>query len=167
MGVDSTSSAVLPVLQIPPTFNPLVLLMSTFCILSLQEYEFLSIAYQHAKTSSIKKKKTLLLCLPHIPPPALPSFLSPSEPNPAGSPNGQTRHVLEAPKGEATLQRSRVRGTWVAQSVKRLALVQVVISQFLSSSPASGSLLSVQSPLWILCLSLSLCPSAALSLKHK
>ena len=33
-------------------------------------------------------------------------------------------------------------GTWVAQSVKHLTLAQVMISQFLSSSPASGSVLN-------------------------
>ena len=37
------------------------------------------------------------------------------------------------------------RGTWVAQSVKRLALAQVMISWSVSSSPASGSVLTAQS----------------------
>ena len=36
-------------------------------------------------------------------------------------------------------------GAWVAQSVKRPALAQVMISRFLSSSPASGSGLTAQS----------------------
>ena len=31
------------------------------------------------------------------------------------------------------------RGTWVAQSVERLTSTQVMISQFVTSSPASGS----------------------------
>ena len=44
----------------------------------------------------------------------------------------------------------------LAQSVKCLTLVQVMISQFLSLSPTSGSLLPAQSPLQILCLPLSL-----------
>ena len=53
-------------------------------------------------------------------------------------------------------------GAWVAQSVARLALAQVMILQFVSSSPASDSVLTAQSlkaasdsvsP------SLSLCPS--------
>ena len=45
-------------------------------------------------------------------------------------------------------------GTWVAQSVEYLTSAQVMISQFMSSSPASGSLLSAQSLLWNLCLPL-------------
>ena len=53
------------------------------------------------------------------------------------------------------------RGMWsqepeVAQSVEHHTLAQVMISRFVSSSPALGSLLSVQSPLLILCLPLSL-----------
>ena len=67
-------------------------------------------------------------------------------------------------KGELT------RGTWVAQSVKRLTSTQVVISWSVSSSPASGSVLTAQSlepashsvspslsapPPFMLCLSLS------------
>ena len=36
-------------------------------------------------------------------------------------------------------------GAWVAQSVKRPALAQVMISHFMSSSPASGSVLTAQS----------------------
>ena len=38
-------------------------------------------------------------------------------------------------------------GTWVAQSVKRSTLAQVMISRFVGLSPASVSLLSVQSRL--------------------
>ena len=34
-----------------------------------------------------------------------------------------------------------VRGAWVAQSVGRLTSAQVMISQFVSSSPVSGSVL--------------------------
>ena len=37
------------------------------------------------------------------------------------------------------------RGTWVAQWVKRLTLAQVMISQFMSSSPVSGSVMTAQS----------------------
>ena len=37
------------------------------------------------------------------------------------------------------------RGAWVAQSVRRPTSAQVVISQFMSSSPASGSVLTAQS----------------------
>ena len=36
-------------------------------------------------------------------------------------------------------------GTWVAQLVKRLTLAQVMISQFVGLSPASGSVLTAQS----------------------
>ena len=36
-------------------------------------------------------------------------------------------------------------GTWVAQLVKRLTLAQVMISWFMSSSPASGSVLTAHS----------------------
>ena len=36
-------------------------------------------------------------------------------------------------------------GTWMAQLVKRLPLAQVKISQFVGSSPASGSVLTAQS----------------------
>ena len=51
-----------------------------------------------------------------------------------------------------------VRGTWVAQSVGRPTSSQVMISQFVSSSPVLGSVLTAQSLelLWILCLPLSL-----------
>ena len=38
-----------------------------------------------------------------------------------------------------------MRGAWVAQSVRRLASAHVVISRFVSSSPASGSVLTAQS----------------------
>ena len=37
------------------------------------------------------------------------------------------------------------RGTWVAQSVKCPTSAQVTISRFVSSSPASGSVLTAQS----------------------
>ena len=54
----------------------------------------------------------------------------------------------------------------MAQSVKRVTSAQVMISWLVSSSPASGFLLSVQSPLSVLCplLSLPLPCSLALSL---
>ena len=64
-------------------------------------------------------------------------------------------------------------GAWVAQSVKRLTSARVLISRFVSSSPVSGSVLSAQGLLRILCLPNSLCPSLAhalsllLSLKKK
>ena len=70
---------------------------------------------------------------------------------------------------------TKIRGAWVAQSVECPAAAQVMISWFVSSSPASGSVLTAQSLelLWILCLLLSLhlplsCSvSFSLSLKHK
>ena len=37
------------------------------------------------------------------------------------------------------------RGTWVAQSVGRGTLAQVMISQFMGSSPSSGSVLTARS----------------------
>ena len=43
------------------------------------------------------------------------------------------------------LLRSHLRGAWVAQSIKRLTSAQVVISRSVSSSPASGSVLTAQS----------------------
>ena len=61
-------------------------------------------------------------------------------------------------------------GTWVAQSVERPTSAQVTMSQFMSSSPASGSVLTARSlepvsysvspslssnPLFMLCLCLS------------
>ena len=38
-----------------------------------------------------------------------------------------------------------LRGTWVAQLVKHLTSAQDMISQFMGSSPASGSVLTAQS----------------------
>ena len=46
-------------------------------------------------------------------------------------------------------------GASVVQSIEPLTPAQVMISQFVSSSPTSGSLLSAQSPLQILCPPLS------------
>ena len=42
-------------------------------------------------------------------------------------------------------QSARVRGAWVAQSVERPTSAQVMISQLVSSSPASDSVLKAQS----------------------
>ena len=55
-------------------------------------------------------------------------------------------------------------GTWLAQSVKCPTSGEVMISQFVSSSPASGSVLTAQSlepASDSVSLSLSLCPSPA------
>ena len=59
----------------------------------------------------------------------------------------------------------KYRGTWVAQSVRRLTSVQVMISQFVSSRPILDCLLSEKSPLGILCPPLSAPPPLSLSLK--
>ena len=44
-----------------------------------------------------------------------------------------------------TLYKSDFRGAWAAQSVERPTSAQVMISQLVSSSPASGSVLPAQS----------------------
>ena len=54
-----------------------------------------------------------------------------------------------------------MRGTWVAQLVERPTSAQVMISQFVSLSPVSGSVLTAQSLELAsdsVCVSLSLCP---------
>ena len=60
----------------------------------------------------------------------------------------------------------KVRGTWMAQSVKHLGSGWVMISWFLSSSPISVSLLSEHSRLQILCLKIP-SPTHVLSLENK
>ena len=79
-------------------------------------------------------------------------------------------------EGEPGRQNGAPRSTWVAQSVKRPTSAQVMISQFVGSSPASGSVLaalslepasgsvSVSLPLLHLC---SLALSLSLSLSQK
>ena len=64
------------------------------------------------------------------------------------------------------LLKFNLRGTWVAQSVRCLTSVQVMISQFMGSSPTSGSVLTAQSlEIQILCfLSLSHLCSVSLHL---
>ena len=69
-------------------------------------------------------------------------------------------------------------GTWVAQSVERPTLARVMISQFVGSSPESGSVLTAQSlepaldsgvssgVCWSLLLSLPLSHLYSLSLKN-
>ena len=69
----------------------------------------------------------------------------------------------------------KLRGSWVAQLVKRLILAQVMISQFMGSSPASGSVLMAQSLELLQILSpslyaprpLALCLSLSLNVKKK
>ena len=65
-----------------------------------------------------------------------------------------------------------MRGTWVAQSVKRPTSAQVTISQVVGSSPVSGSVLTAQSLESVsdsVCVSLSASPlfTLCLCLKSK
>ena len=72
--------------------------------------------------------------------------------------------------GEFAFKNVVSRGTWVTQSVTCLTLAQVMISQFVSSGPMSGSVLTAQSLKPALdSMSPSLCPSFthALSLSQK
>ena len=57
------------------------------------------------------------------------------------------------------LKRRKFWGAWVAQSVKHLTLAQVIISQFVGSSPALGSALRAEPAYDSLSLSLSLSAS--------
>ena len=61
---------------------------------------------------------------------------------------------------ELKLGRNECPDAWVAQSIKRLPSAQVMISWFVGSSPALGSVLTVRSLPGIL----SLSPSLSLSL---
>ena len=74
------------------------------------------------------------------------------------------------------IRRGFSRGIWVAQSVKRLTSAQVMMSRFVGSSPALGSVLTAQSlesasvsvsPLSLPLSSLSRALSLSLSLKNK
>ena len=61
--------------------------------------------------------------------------------------------VSLCPSPARTLSLSKINkhwGAWVAQSVERPTSAQIMISRFLSSSPASGSVLTAQSlePAW-------------------
>ena len=59
-----------------------------------------------------------------------------------------------------TFKKVNFRGAWVAWSVKRPTSAQVMISQSVSSSPASGSVLTAQTGAYFgVCVSLFLCPS--------
>ena len=60
--------------------------------------------------------------------------------------NKQTDNKVKLGKQCVNKMRSLARrGTWVAQSVKHPTLAQVMISRFVSSSPASGSVLTARS----------------------
>ena len=52
---------------------------------------------------------------------------------------------VRLPEGASCLNRGPLRGAWMAQLVERLTLAQATISQFLSSSPASGSVPTARS----------------------
>ena len=91
---------------------------------------------------------------------------------------GETQNPKQAPGSELSAQNRmqdlrtvRSWGSWVAQSIKHPTSAQVMISQFVSSSPTSGSVLTAESlepaldsvspflsasPLLMLCLSLPL-----------
>ena len=85
--------------------------------------------------------------------------------------NGCLLCAVHVPAKLCSVPMSRIsRGAWVAQSVKRPTSAQVMLSRFVSSSPASGSVLTAQSlepvsdsvspslsdpPPFMLCLSLS------------
>ena len=47
--------------------------------------------------------------------------------------------------GQSSFKIVSVWGAWMAQSVKRLTSTQVMISRFVGSGPASGSVLTAQS----------------------
>ena len=51
---------------------------------------------------------------------------------------------LQYKSQNSTTSRRKSRGTWVAQSVGRPTLAQVMISQFVSLSQAPGSMLTAQ-----------------------
>ena len=71
-------------------------------------------------------------------------------------------HDLGLPwKSLCFFKKDHSRGTWVARSVRRPTLAQVMISRFVGSSPASGSVLTAQSLQSAICVTLSLCPSPA------
>ena len=56
------------------------------------------------------------------------------------------RHEKEVPKGERYLKFApKCQGAWGAQSVERPTSAEVMISRFVGSSPASGSVLTAQS----------------------
>ena len=80
---------------------------------------------------------------------------------------GKIGDQLWLPQRMLIFEEKTVRGTWVAQSVKTPTSTQVMISRFVSSSSASGSVLMAQSlgpALVSVSLSLSLCPFPARSL---
>ena len=64
-------------------------------------------------------------------------------PLPYFSPTGDDLRI--AVSGHCDFKKHKWCGAWVAQSVKRPTLAQVMISWFLGSSPASGSVLTAQS----------------------
>ena len=78
--------------------------------------------------------------------------------------NTYSFYVLRIKLKMCALRMCALRGAWVVQSVKRPTLAQVMILRFVSSSPTSGSPLSVQSLLRVLCPLLSLYPSLTCSL---
>ena len=53
--------------------------------------------------------------------------------------------ILRERVNRGSAEKEEERGAWVAQSVKRPALAQVMISWFVGSSPTLGSVLTAQS----------------------
>ena len=85
--------------------------------------------------------------------------------------NSLQKNLQEIATTNELIKKDFNRGTWVAQSIKRPTLAQVMISRSVSSSPVSGSVLAAQSlepasdsvspslsgpPMLVFCLSLSL-----------
>ena len=79
-------------------------------------------------------------------------------PTPDVTPKNGPRHCQVAPRRpncpwlrrtiilQHKKKKKKLGGSWVAQLVKRLTWAQVMISQLVSSSPASGSVLTARSP---------------------
>ena len=64
-------------------------------------------------------------------------------------------------------ERTKHRGTWVAQLVECVTSAQVMISQLMSLSPTLGLLLCTQGLLWILCPHPLSAPPQLCALKNK
>ena len=63
-----------------------------------------------------------------------------------GEPAGMNHETLQVLKNSSlTVNTVNLHSTWVAQSVKRPTVAQVVILHFMSSSPTSDSVLTAQS----------------------
>ena len=110
---------------------------------------------------------TLSLCFPITLPLAHPSPVEVLVPDSLSGPCGESLRQRAGQLGtrwirtlvatrSVHIQMTWDGGTWVARLVDHPAWAQVMISQFVSLSPTSGSLLSVQGLLQILCPPISL-----------